>query len=260
MSAAGYLDVDGVRLEYRHWAGRIDGPTLVLLHEGLGCVELWQDFPFRLGDRVGLPVFAYSRAGYGRSDAAALSRPKRYMHDEALRTLPLVLAAAGIERSVLVGHSDGGSIAIVACSGEAQHHVEALVLMAAHVFIEDISLQGIRAAGDAFRDGSLRTRLGKYHGTGVDETFLGWHDAWLTPEFSNWNIEQYLPAVTVPALVLQGEQDEYGTPAQVEAIATGVRGPVRCCVLANCGHSPQRDVTSALLEEISNFLRTQGIA
>ncbi len=256
----GFIEADGHRLEYR-WAGeRAAEPTLVLLHEGLGCVAMWRDFPERLAETTGSGVFVYSRAGYGRSDPVALPRPVRYMHHEGLVVLPQVLERAGIRRAVLVGHSDGGSIAIVhAGSGQAKR-VEGLILLAAHVFNEQICVQSIRAAREAYLEGGLRERLSRHHGARVDNAFWGWNDVWLHPDFWHWNIEEYLPGIRVPALVMQGREDPYGTVRQVDAIEAGLSGPVQRLMLADCGHAPQRDQPEATLVGITEFLAGLGTA
>lgn len=255
------LLVDGVRLEAR-WVRpvrmRADAPTLVLLHEGLGCVAMWKDWPEQLVQATGCTALLYSRAGYGGSDPVSLPRPIRYMQDEGHHVLPRVLDAAGIDRAVLVGHSDGGSIALVTAGGEHDPRLCGLVLMAAHVFNEPICVAAIEAAKHAYRHGELRDKLCKYHGDNVDIAFWGWNQAWLDPKFLHWNLESYLPAVNVPALVLQGRGDEYGTAAQVEAIAGQIGGPVEVCWLDDCGHSPHRDQPQLTTEAIVKFVEGIG--
>ena len=254
------ISVGGVRLECRWWgAPDRPGPTLVLLHEGLGCVAMWRDFPARLHRRTGRPVFAYSRAGYGGSDPIALPRGVDYMHVEGREVVGAVLAAAGIKDAVLVGHSDGASIALVhagAGTGGGAH-LRALVLLAPHVFCEDVSIENIRAAGDAYRRGALRERLARYHGDEVDATFFGWRDAWLRPEFRSWSIEAFLPGITVPLLLIQGDRDPYGTAAQLDAIERGVSSPANQVTqvwLEDCGHAPHRDRPEETLKAIEAFL------
>ena len=252
------IDAGGIRLECRWWGepGRA-APTLVLLHEGLGCVAMWRDFPALLHRRTGLSVFAYSRAGYGQSDPATLPRGIDYMHVEGREVLGAVLDAAGIEDAVLVGHSDGASIAIVHAgehAGGSAPRVRALVLLAPHVFCEDVSVESIRAAGDAYRGGGLRERLARHHGDQVDAAFFGWHDAWLRPEFRGWSIEAFLPGVTAPVLLIQGDRDAYGTSAQLDAIERGVSGPVTRTWLEDCGHAPHRERPGETLEAIARFL------
>lgn len=253
-SETGFLTVDGVRLEYaRFAAAQADLPTLVFLHEGLGCVALWKDFPARVAHETGCDTLVYSRFGYGGSDPVPLPRPLTYMHEEGLNRLPEVLDAAGIERAILVGHSDGASIAIIHAGGAHDPRVEALVLMAPHVFNEPLSVASIEKARTAYGHG-LRERLERYHGTNVDCAFRGWNDAWLDPGFLDWNIEEYLGGIQIPVLVIQGRDDEYGTMAQVEAIEAQCRGTVERLVLDRCGHSPHRDRTGATLEAIRRFV------
>lgn len=237
-----YWKIDGAQLEY-HWTGPPPhtAPTLVLLHEGLGCAALWKEFPARLSAATDCGVLAYSRQGYGGSDAVALPRPLDYLEDEALRVLPAVLDAAGIQRALLVGHSDGASIALVHSGGRRDPRVRGQVLMAPHVFNEDLSVRGIRATQDAYEHGELRARLARWHGDNVDGAFYGWSEAWLHPDFAHWNIEKYLSHITVPSVVIQGEDDPYGSVAQVEAIRRQVKGTVRVLMLPDCGHAPFRE-------------------
>ena len=229
-----------------------DAPTLVLLHEGLGCVALWRDFPARLAAATGCGVLAYSRLGYGGSDPCPLPRPLTYMHDEALEVLPRVLEVTGIRDAVLVGHSDGGSIALIHAGGHATPALRGVVTFAAHVFCEELSVTSIDAARRAYAQGDLRAKLARYHDH-VDCAFLGWNGAWLDPEFMHWNLEAFLPAIGVPVLAIQGRDDEYGTAAQVEAIVSGCGA--ESLFLDDCGHSPQRDREVATLEAVAGFAR-----
>ncbi len=252
--STGFLDLPGGRVEYAdHGARHDDAPVLVLLHEGLGCVALWKDFPSVLAAATGCRVFAYSRLGYGASDPVPLPRPLTYMHDEGLHVLPAVLDAVGVGRCVLVGHSDGASIAIVHAGGVSDARVRGLVLMAPHVFNETLSVSSIEKARDAY-DRGLREKLARYHGDNVDCAFRGWNDAWLDPGFLDWNIEEFLPGIDVQALVIQGRDDEYGTLAQVEAIEQQSGGKVATCLLDHCGHSPHRDQLNATRDAIAAFV------
>ncbi len=255
MSGATTLDVGGRRIEAA-WHGpdsdTDSGPALVLLHEGLGCVSMWRDFPARLAAATGLRTLVFSRFGYGRSDPVALPRPLTYMHEEGLEVLPRVLAAAGVGEHILVGHSDGASIAIVYAGGTPAAGLRGLVLEAPHVFCEEVSVQSIAAAKTAYEATGLREKLRRHHGDNVDVAFWGWNRAWLDPGFRDWNLEEYLPAIAVPTLVIQGEDDEYGTVAQVEAVTRQVPG-ARARLLPACGHSPHRDQPERTLEAIAEF-------
>lgn len=250
----GFLDIDGARLEYRLAApARSSGTTLVFLHEGLGCVAMWKDFPDRVMHATGCPVFLYSRSGYGGSSPCRRPRPTTFMHAEGLTVLPKILDAAGIDRAIVVGHSDGASIALIHAGGTRDPRVHGLVLMAPHVFVEPLTVDSIRAIHAAYQDSALRKRLAHYHGERVDDTFLGWTDVWLDPAFLAWNIETYLPGVAVPLLLIQGEQDNYGTVRQLDAIQAQVPGGAARVLLPECGHAPFRDRPTETLQAIAIF-------
>lgn len=236
----------GHRLEAT-WIAPRSGRVLVFLHEGLGCASQWRSFPAEVAEATGLGALVYSRWGYGGSDPVTPPRPLRYMHDEA-ETLAEILAP--LDEAVLVGHSDGGSIALLA---GGHPRVRGLVLLAPHVFCEDISVESITAAAAAYQEGDLRERLARYHGDNVDGAFWGWNLAWLDPAFRAWNITDCLPAIIAPVLLVQGAEDPYGTLAQLDAIERGVRGPVQRLVLPGCEHAPQRDARSAPV--IADFVR-----
>jgi pimeloyl-ACP methyl ester carboxylesterase len=246
------VDIAGQRLECERIAADRPGPTLVFLHEGLGSVALWRDFPRRVAEAAALPALVYSRAGYGRSTALDAPRAPRYMHDEALATLPALLDTLGIALPILIGHSDGASIALIH-AGSGVRPVRALVALAPHVFVEDRSIAGIEQARLAYDDSDLRTKLGRYHAD-VDSAFRGWNDIWLSPAFRDWNIEALLPGIGCAVLLIQGRDDEYGTFAQLDAIERGVTGPVERVELDACGHSPHRDQAAATLAAITDFI------
>lgn len=237
---------------------RIEGdprkPTLVLLHEGLGCVALWRDFPARLGAASGAQVFAYSRLGYGGSSARPLPWPLDYMELEGTRGLPAVLEAAGIGDCVLLGHSDGASIALVHAGLVRDPRVRGVIVIAPHVFTESMGLASIAQARLAYAEGELRARLARYHGGNVDCAFRGWCDSWLHSGFARWNIEHVLPGIGVPLLQIQGEDDQYGSPAQLEAIASAVGGPCTTLLLADCRHAPQFEQPARTLEASVDFV------
>ena len=247
-----HITIASHRIEYE-WAAlaRDVRPTVVLLHEGLGSVVMWKDFPERLADATGCNVFIYSRYGYGQSDALGEARTVGYMHDEALLVLPRLLDALAIERPILVGHSDGGSIALIH-AGARMRSVAGVVTFAAHVFVEDVSIASITAAKAAFETTDLRAKLARYHAD-VDSAFWGWNRIWLAPEFRNWNIESYLPRIRCPVLAIQGEDDEYGTMEQMRRIGALVRD-ADLLRLADCRHSPHRDQPDAVIGAVVRFV------
>lgn len=254
----GEIVVDGKRLETLSIESRRPSPsTILMLHEGLGSIALWKDFPRTLADRTGCRVLLYSRYGHGGSAKLAEKRPVEFMHHEGEVVLPELLERLGVGRPILLGHSDGGSIALI-FAGRYPERVPALILEAPHVFVEELSIASIRAAKVAFQTTNFRARLGRYHAH-VDETFWGWNDIWLEPRFRAWNIESYLDSIRCPILCLQGEQDEYGTRAQLETIRA--RAPqTQILMLPNCRHSPHRDQPEATLGKIGEFVAAAGCA
>jgi pimeloyl-ACP methyl ester carboxylesterase len=246
------IDLDGVRLETAWWGPPPDAaPTLVLLHEGLGCVALWRDFPERLAAATGYGVFAWSRPGYGKSDPLPLPWPVSYMHDEARRRVGRVLDAAGVRRCILAGHSDGASIAAIYAGGVSDARVRGLVLMAPHYFVEPMCITEIERARDAYETGDLRRRLARYH-EHVDVAFGGWNGAWLNPDFRVWDITEYLPHLRVPVLQVQGRDDPYGTVAQTDAMEAASMSPVET-VLVPGGHSPYLQAAEPTLAAVTRF-------
>ena len=255
----GFIAVGSNQLEYRYWPTLSEGENcLVVLHEGLGCVAAWKDFPSQLNAATGLPVFAWSRAGYGSSSSVSLPRPLNYMHDEASEALPIVLEHLGAARVILVGHSDGASIAAIYAGLKHDNRLAGLVLMAPHFFVEDISLAGITAARQAFEHGDLRRRLQKYHGNNTDCAFWGWNRVWLDRDFRRWNIVEYLSGIKVPIIAIQGRDDQYGTLKQLNILEEHSSCPIEKAFLENCGHSAYRDQPSATLDLISKFVAEYG--
>ena len=246
------VEIEGVNLDYERIEGTArSAPCFVMLHEGLGSVALWKDFPSQLARATGATVVAYSRAGYGRSAPIQGARTVRYLHDEALQVLPAFLDALAIENPMLFGHSDGGSIALIHAGGSARG-VRGIIALAPHVMVEDITVTNIAAARVDYETGNLRARLARYHDN-VDATFWGWNDIWLNPDFRAWNIEEYLPRVTCPVLAIQGEDDEYGTMAQIDLIAQAVPN-IETLKLARCGHSIHRDQPQAVLSAVTRWM------
>jgi pimeloyl-ACP methyl ester carboxylesterase len=247
-----FADLGNCRLEYRLILGDGARPPLVFLHEGLGSAALWRDFPDKVARRTGARALVYSRAGYGRSSGLTAKRTPRYLHEEALDVLPRLLAALGIVRPILIGHSDGASIALI----HAAHHPDAvagLVLMAPHVFVEPISLAGIAATAELYETGGLRERLAKHHDH-VDDAFHGWADTWLSPTFTSWSLAREVETLEAPTLLIQGEDDPYGTLTQLDAFEAARKAKITRLVLRDCGHSPQRDQEAKVIEALTDFL------
>jgi pimeloyl-ACP methyl ester carboxylesterase len=244
------VDVGGRRVECRWIDGDESLPALVFLHEGLGSVALWRDFPDRVAAASGRRALVYSRFGHGASDLPERPRTLTFMHDEALEVLPVLLERFGLHDLVLVGHSDGGSIALIHAGRLGR--VGALVLLAPHVFVEDESIAGITAAKQAYEHGDLARRMERHHrDAGV--TFHGWNDVWLSPEFRDWNIEDVLGGIACPVLLVQGKADQYGTLAQVAAIERGIAGAVQTVVL-DCKHVPHAERPDETLAAVTRFL------
>jgi pimeloyl-ACP methyl ester carboxylesterase len=250
----GSLDIGAQRLEYRMIGPRPDtAPTFVLLHEGLGCVGLWGDFPSQLAAATGFGVFVYSRVGYGKSSPVRLPRPTSYMHDEARETLPRLLETIGFRHGLLVGHSDGASIAAIYAGSHQDHRVGGLVLIAPHFFTEDPGIAAIAETRKAYEIGDLRQRLARWHAD-ADNAFRGWNDVWLDPDFRKWDITEFLAYIRVPVLIVQGEDDQYGTVKQIEAAEKECYCPVEVALLKGARHSPQRDAPEATLKAITEFV------
>jgi pimeloyl-ACP methyl ester carboxylesterase len=251
---SGFLQIGPHDIEYRMLGPRPErAPTIVMLHEGLGCVGLWNEFPDKLQKATGCGVFVYSRAGYGQSSPVKLPRPLTYMQDEARDVLPKLLERIGFRRGLLLGHSDGASIAAVYAGTHQDHRVGGLVLMAPHFFTEDTGIASIEEARKAYESGDLRQRLSRWH-KDVDNAFHGWNGAWLDPDFRQWDITDDLGYIRVPMLIVQGEGDQYGTVKQIEVAERDCYCPVEVALLKGARHSPHRDAPDATLTTISDFV------
>jgi pimeloyl-ACP methyl ester carboxylesterase len=252
-----FVHAGGHQLECQLYpAHQLNRPTLVFLHEGLGSVAMWRDFPARVAQATGCRSLVYSRYGYGQSDVLEAPFGTDYMHREALQVLPELLADLDIRQPVLVGHSDGASIALIhAGSGNSVAPVAGVIVMAPHCFVEDVSIASIEAAKAAALGTDLLQKLARYH-RNATKTFWGWNDIWLHPDFRAWNIESCLPGIRCPILAIQGEDDEYGTLAQIDAIAAqAVNSPdVDLLKLVDCRHSAHKDQPQAVIQAIVDFI------
>lgn len=256
--SAGRLVADGKALDYSCWGPPPgEAPTLVLLHEGLGCVALWRDVPERLAEATGLGVVAYSRAGYGQSDPADLPRPLDYMTREAVEVLPEVLDALGVEAFLLVGHSDGGTIAAEYAGRISDPRLKALVLIAPHFFTEGMGLAEIALAREAYETSDMATRMRKYHAN-PDNAFRGWNEAWLDPGFRDWDVTEVIDAWRVPCLAVQGAGDQYGTLAQIREIERRSPEPVETLIVEGARHAPHLEQPETVLPAIARFCRVQA--
>ena len=245
--------LNGKRLETLLYQPVGANTTVVMLHEGLGSIAMWKDFPEQLARATGCGVLVYSRYGHGKSERLAEKRSADFMHHEAKVVLPELLRQFEIERPILLGHSDGASIALI-YAGTCPTQVRALILEAPHVFVESLGIRSITSIRKLYESSDLPKKLARYHDH-AGETFRGWNDIWLDPQFRGWNIEEYLAEISCPTLVIQGEDDEYGTLAQVEAIQRRMPA-TQTLILPRCGHSPHRDQPSLTLAAISKFVAT----
>lgn len=252
------LGTGGGRLEAA-WIGPAPdkAPTLVFLHEGLGCVALWRDFPARLAAMTGCGALVFSRLGYGGSDPCPLPRNVDFMHHEGLSVLPEVIRRTGIRDYLLVGHSDGGSIALIHAGGDPSPGLKGVVALAAHIFCEDLTRRSIEAARQRYLTGDLKDRLSVYHGENTDCAFWGWNDVWLHPDFRRWTIESFLPAIRVPVLAIQGENDPYGSTRQIDILRAKTGSVLTVALMPACGHAPHLESTDVVLTAISDFVTRQ---
>ena len=247
---AGGHQLEYVRLPAPH--PQPGAPAIVFLHEGLGSVSTWRDFPRKVAEATGCEAILYSRYGHGRSEPLTEPRGVRSMHDEALTVLPELLDRLAVERPILFGHSDGASIALIHAGG-VDRPLAGLVALAPHVVVEAVTLASIELARRAYETTDLRERLARHHAQ-VDSTFWGWNRLWLDPAFRHWNIEAYLPHIACPVLAIQGEDDEYGTMEQIDRIARAAPR-ARTLKLARCRHSPHRDQPAAVIEATAAFVQ-----
>jgi pimeloyl-ACP methyl ester carboxylesterase len=253
LTPTGFLHIGAADLEYRMIGPAPDAaPTIVMLHEGLGSAALWGDFPEKLQAATGAGVLVYSRAGYGASSPVELPRPLDYMHIEALEVLPKLLDQIGFRRGLLLGHSDGASIAAIYAGGVADHRIRGVAMIAPHFVVEDMGIAAIAETSKAYETGGLRAKLARWH-RDVDNAFYGWNRAWLDPKFRDWDISEYLAYIRVPVAILQGADDQYGTIRQIEIAQEECYCPVDVTVIPGAGHSPHREAPGATLDAISEF-------
>ena len=250
-----HIQIGATKLEAQYYGpSPTEAPTIVMLHEGLGCVALWRDFPSLLAKATGYGVFAYSRAGYGGSDRSPPPKPLDYMTREAIDVLPLVLDQIGFQRGILLGHSDGASIATIYAGSTEDMRIRGLVLMAPHFFTEPVGLAAIKTAKKVYETGDLKPKFAKYH-THVDDAFYGWNGAWLDDGFRDWNIAENIDYLRIPVLGIQGRDDEYGTLAQLNELETRLYSPFDCAVLRDCKHSPHVEKVDETLGVITEFCK-----
>lgn len=247
-----FLRVQGRRIEYDFARAAPGAPVIVLLHEGLGSLSQWRDFPRRILHATGCSTLTFSRYGHGRSDPLTEPRRVGFMHDEALNALPELLDRLEVKRPILLGHSEGASIALIYAGGTGRP-VSGLIAMAPHLMVEDVCLDSIRETKRIFEASDLREKLARHH-TDPEATFRGWNDIWLDPGFRDWNIEGFLPRITCPILAIRGEGDAYGTMEQVDRLARLAAG-VELLKLRECGHSPHRDQPEAVIDAVTGFVR-----
>lgn len=247
------LVVDGATLEYACYGPEPDAaPTIVMLHEGLGCVALWRDVPAKVAAATGMGVFVYSRRGYGQSDPAPLPRPLDFMTREAMDVLPQILDQMGFRHGILFGHSDGATIAAIYAGSVEDHRVRGLILMAPHFFTEESGLVEIASARKAFEGGDLKERLARYH-RDPENAFRGWNDTWLNPAFKTWNVGEVIDYLRIPVLAIQGREDQYGTLAQIREIEDRIYSPVEVVIVEECRHAPHLEQPQVTLDAISEF-------
>ena len=248
-----FLELDEGKVEFKWIRRNPDNPTIIFLHEGLGCLETWKLFPEQVADKTQCNVFVYSRYGYGASGDCSLPRSVNYMHEEA-RILGRIIHKTGMGEIILVGHSDGASIAAIYAGDNPHAGLLGLVQIAPHYFVEDITIQSISNIRSVFRESYLRMQLQKYHGDRVDDVFWGWNDIWLNPEFFSWNISEFLEKISVPVQTIQCDDDEYGSMAQIEMARARISTNVDVCIYPACGHHPFKVCEERALADIGDFV------
>ena len=249
------IDINGNKIEYACFGPpAADSPTIVMLHEGLGCTELWRDFPQQVAESTGWGVLVFSRLGYGKSDVAKLPRPVNYMTLEATEILPSVLDSVGFQRGILLGHSDGATISAIYAGTVNDFRIRGLVLLAPHFFTESVGLQSIQNIRAEFETGNLKSKLAKYH-QDPENAFYGWNDAWLNPKFKNWDVSEVIDYLRIPVLAIQGQDDQFGTTKQINEIENRIYSPIETKILENCGHSPQFDQPDQTLGALTDFVK-----
>jgi pimeloyl-ACP methyl ester carboxylesterase len=252
-----YLQLGSKKIEIQwHPDGDKDFPTLIFLHEGLGCTRMWKDFPEKLSRMTNCPGLVFSRLGYGKSDSSPLPWKINFMHEQALKILPWIIRKAQIKRYILIGHSDGGSIGTIFSGSpkvKSSRGLMGLITEAAHVFCEQITVDCIQQAKINYEHHNLKQGLEKYHGSNTENAFRGWNDIWLNPKFMFWNIEKYLSKIKIPMLAIQGENDQYGTKKQIESIKHNVTN-IETHLLDNCRHAPHLDQPEIVLNLMSQFI------
>ena len=249
-----YIDLNDKKIFVSYSKGYISRPTIVFLHDSLGCVQLWRDFPQKLAEATQCNVLMYDRLGYGKSEPMPThERPTNYMELEA-DILNELLTTLNIDNAILFGHSDGGTIALLTASRYPEK-VKALICEAGHIFVEDVTLKGIYEAMEAYKNTNLPERLAKYHGDKVDTIFKAWTETWTRSDYRDWNIEHFLPKIICPVLFVQGDADEYGTLAQVEKTINQVSGKSEKCIIPNIGHTPHKEATELTFNAVKEFIK-----
>lgn len=249
-----YLNTESGQIEILWHNKENKGPVLIFLHEGLGCVKMWKTFPERLASKTNCPAMVFSRFGYGQSDPEPLPWKINFMHKQALTVLPEIIKAAGIKEYILVGHSDGGSIAAIFAGSSHCTGLRGLITLAAHLFCEGITVESIQKAKDHYQNGNLKQKLEKYHGPNTENAFRGWNDVWLNATFIHWNIEKYLSRINTPMLAIQGKDDPYGTDRQIHSIKKNVKN-TKTVLIDNCGHAPHLEKPDTVQDIMTDFIK-----